>query len=109
MARRVALALVGWSCIFALSAASPTPSAVVSLKDGPVSGTQVDEFVSEWKGIPFAAPPVGDLRFRPPQPVKPWAPQTLDATEFKHNCLQSSSPNFMGWPQPIETLSEDCL
>lgn len=31
------------------------------------------------------------------------------ATEFRHNCLQDPSPGSMGWPQPLDTLSEDCL
>ncbi len=64
--------------------------------------------VGVWKGIPFAKPPVGDLRWRPPQPAAPW-PDVLDATEFRHNCLQNPGPQMMGWTQPLDQLSEDCL
>ena len=39
---------------------------------GKIAGTAVDG-LGEFKGIPFAAPPVGALRWRPPQPVKPWS------------------------------------
>ncbi|HZQ84314.1 MAG TPA: carboxylesterase/lipase family protein, partial [Acidimicrobiales bacterium] len=55
-----------------------------------------------------AAPPVGDLRFRPPQPAAPW-PGTLDATAFGPASLQNASPleQMLGAAQ-LET-SEDCL
>ncbi|MEO8096228.1 MAG: carboxylesterase family protein [Acidobacteriota bacterium] len=50
-----------------------------------------------FKGIPFAAPPVGDLRWREPMPVKSWA-GVRDATAFSSRCMQSG-----------ENVSEDCL
>jgi para-nitrobenzyl esterase len=46
---------------------------VVKLDSGPISGTAGQSAeVRVFKGIPYAAPPVGELRWRPPQPVKPW-------------------------------------
>src|SRR6185369_5769431 len=53
-------------------------------------------------GIPFAAPPVGALRWRPPQPVTPWA-DTLTATKFGSACPQR--PSTLGTPSE----NEDCL
>ena len=56
--------------------------------------------------IPYAAPPVGKRRFRPPESA-PWAPALQDATNFKPDCMQSSigqSEADMKRPQ-----SEDCL
>src|SRR4051794_32913743 len=50
-----------------------------------------------FKGIPFAAPPVGDLRWREPMPVKAWS-GVRDATKFGSRCMQTG-PN----------VSEDCL
>ena len=50
-----------------------------------------------FKGIPFAAPPVGDLRWREPMPVKPWQ-GVRDATMFSSHCVQSGAD-----------VSEDCL
>ncbi|XP_069689991.1 juvenile hormone esterase-like [Periplaneta americana] len=57
------------------------------------------EFCS-YNGIPYAAPPVGDLRFRPPQPASAWTGE-LNATIPANSCLQSSGAFYYG--------SEDCL
>lgn len=62
---------------------------------GAVCGIVVNG-TNSWQGIPFAAPPVGNLRWAPPQPVVPWG-GTLNATAFASQCTQSSSG------------SEDCL
>ena len=61
--------------------------------------------VAMFLGLPFAVPPVGKLRFQPPQPHPPWA-STLDATAFGNICMQKPTP-----PLPAEngTQSEDCL
>lgn len=58
--------------------------------------------LNEFLGIPYAAPPVGDLRWRPPQPVEKWR-GVRDATQFANHCPQP--------PTPFGTLSltEDCL
>ncbi len=62
--------------------------------------------VDSFKGIPFATPPVGEFRWRAPQPVAPWEGE-LDATEYGANCAQSG---WGGAPGTIsEGSSEDCL
>ena len=43
--------------------------------------------VDSFKGVPFAAPPLGELRFLPPQPPKNWT-GVYQATDFGHDCLQ---------------------
>jgi para-nitrobenzyl esterase len=58
--------------------------------------------MDEYLGIPYAAPPVGDLRWRPPQPAAHWS-APLDATHFASHCPQLESP--FGSP----SSSEDCL
>ena len=45
----------------------------IQLQAGQISGTLLDNGVQAFLGVPFAAPPVGDLRWRPPQPVVPWS------------------------------------
>ncbi|HXN74368.1 MAG TPA: carboxylesterase family protein [Candidatus Acidoferrales bacterium] len=70
--------------------------------DGPVRGTVSAAGVREFLGIPYAAPPVGNLRWRPPVPRAPWF-QTLDTTHFANHCPQPASP--FG----IESTTEDCL
>ncbi|MCE9523885.1 MAG: carboxylesterase family protein, partial [Alphaproteobacteria bacterium] len=61
--------------------------------------------VTVYKGVPFAAPPVGDLRWREPAPVRPWA-GVRKADAFAPACMQE------GVSMPGETppaISEDCL
>ncbi|HVY89806.1 MAG TPA: carboxylesterase family protein, partial [Hyphomonadaceae bacterium] len=57
-------------------------------------------------GIPYAAPPVGDLRWAPPKPVKSWTTD-LAATEAGPNCMQARPPANVGGR--AATMSEDCL
>ncbi|MCP2168682.1 carboxylesterase/lipase family protein [Goodfellowiella coeruleoviolacea] len=69
---------------------------------GLVRGTQHDRHET-YKGIPYAAPPVGELRWRAPQPAKPWE-GVLDATNFRSQCAQLG-----GLGGIIESYEEDCL
>ncbi|TAM63913.1 carboxylesterase/lipase family protein [Mycobacterium sp.] len=82
-----------------------TDDLVVETCYGPVRG--VDEGrVRVWKGIRYAAAPVGDLRFRAPQPPERWT-GVADATAFGPACPQPVFPNMpldLGAPQ-----GEDCL
>ena len=59
---------------------------IVETRYGRVQGT-TDGTVCVWKGIPFARPPVGALRFRPPQPPEPWS-GVRDATRFGPAAVQ---------------------
>ncbi|QUR68628.1 carboxylesterase/lipase family protein [Mycobacterium spongiae] len=89
-----------------------TDKCVVETSYGPVRGTDGGltgggfRAVKAWKGIRYAAPPLGDLRFRAPEPPEPWA-AVADATSFGPACPQPAIPNMpldLGAPQ-----SEDCL
>ena len=84
---------------------------VVKTEGGLISGT-LEDSVHIFKGIPFAAPPVDELRWREPQPVKPWA-DTLACVAFGASPIQNDPKPFMMWSQefitPAKPLSEDCL
>ncbi len=72
---------------------------------GVVEGV-VKDGIASFKGIPFAAPPLGDLRWKSPQPVKPWQ-GVKKAVEFAPGPMQDTAFGAMlGGPQKI---SEDCL
>ena len=73
---------------------------------GRVAGTVTDDGLSEFKGIPFAAPPVGDLRWKAPQPIQSW-PGIRQTTAFGSACMQNPAPASR--QAPGIALSEDCL
>ena len=77
---------------------------LVEVEGGRVEGT-VEEGITVFKGIPFAAPPVGPLRWRPPRPAEPWD-TILRAGDYAPACPQMHV-SYPGAPE-MET-SEDCL
>ncbi|MGA2537746.1 MAG: carboxylesterase family protein [Terracidiphilus sp.] len=79
---------------------------LVTMESGKLKGA-VENGVVAFKGVPFAAPPVGDLRWRMPQPVKPWA-GVRPATDYSPDCLQLPFPSDAA-PVGAGGLSEDCL
>ena len=79
--------------------------AEVEITGGKIAGTLVAG-LSEFKGIPFAAPPVGELRWRAPRPVKPWSGIRQTAT-FGAACMQN--PAQLSRQAPGISASEDCL
>ena len=77
-----------------------TASGTVEGADRQASGVRI------FRGIPFAQPPVGDLRWREPQPVKSWT-GARDATKFGPRCMQQ--PVFGDMNFRSDSMSEDCL
>jgi para-nitrobenzyl esterase len=90
------------------TAASLQTASLVRVDSGELQGV-VDAGVVSFKGIPFAAPPVGDLRWRPPQPAARWT-GVRQAAEFGADCMQGrfGPPPAAGAPAP-KPPSEDCL
>lgn len=84
----------------------------IPTKDGPVEGvSSTDGKLEIFRGIPFAAPPVGNLRWVAPQPVKPWT-SVLKADHFSASCEQSLPHSRLPWTEEFMTqneVSEDCL
>jgi para-nitrobenzyl esterase len=74
----------------------------VRVEDGVLHGLSAGD-VDEFLGVPFAASPTRDLRFRPPQPVRDWT-GTRDATHLPPACLQFGTSHL-----PERASSEDCL
>ena len=98
------LRLAGASAgVFSLAAA--LGAAPVRTESGLVSGVLAEGVVS-WKGIPYAAPPVGDLRWRAPRPVPAWE-GVKAADAYAHDCMQEPFPSDAA---PLGTPpAEDCL
>jgi para-nitrobenzyl esterase len=84
---------------------------VVRTNAGFISGT-IQNDVAAFKGVPFATPPVNELRWKAPQPLASWR-DTLDCTQFGASPVQNDPKPFMMWTQefitPDQPLSENCL
>jgi para-nitrobenzyl esterase len=93
--------LAGLAAMGAGAAQQAAP--VVRVDSGQLQG-MVDDGVVSYKGIPFAAAPVGELRWRPPQRVAPWT-GVRQAAEFGSDCMQGR----FGPPSAQSGPSEDCL
>jgi para-nitrobenzyl esterase len=77
---------------------------LVNTENGPICGLVTND-VTTYLGVPFAAPPIGALRWRPPAPVTPWT-TTLQATQAGPNCPQ---PPFPPGATSSAVSSENCL
>lgn len=101
------------SCLGAFNAIAQNNLKVVQTQAGKISGTvSKDNSIHIFKGIPFAAPPIGELRWKAPEPVKPW--QGIRAcTNFAPSPIQGKPNEFGVYTREFlikdEPLSEDCL
>jgi para-nitrobenzyl esterase len=100
IAGRQAVAMAVLIAVFSVAAGAQPAPPTVTIDSGKLAGNQKDGMMS-FLGIPYAAPPTGDLRWRAPQPVKTWR-GTRQAMEFGSVCRQTA--NWVKEPQ-----SEDCL
>jgi para-nitrobenzyl esterase len=116
--RAIAWTLFSLPCLAATTACSPPPAEApglgliaadplspefpVAVTGGEIRGTvsATESGIMAFRGIPFAAPPVGDLRWQPPEPVVPWE-GVRDASEAGAICVQSGGQDLH--------QSEDCL
>lgn len=87
-------------------------SGVVETSSGLLRGVRSqDTEVTAFKGVPFAAPPTGELRFRAPQAPVPWQ-GVRSADTFSKSCAQKEQRVYLPWTEefnPTNDYSEDCL
>ena len=86
--------------------APPRSRLDVRVSGGVVRGVH-ERGILAWRGIPYVAPPVGDLRFRAPRPVIPWT-DVRDASRFGNVAPQIYKGQFKGVPSTVPS-GEDCL
>ena len=88
---------------------------IIESKSGLIVGTSSrvqDKIINSFLGIPYALPPVGDHRFRRPEPVPSWGREALEAKNFSDPCIQFTPPHVILTPwlsENDQNGSEDCL
>ncbi|MCX4919035.1 carboxylesterase/lipase family protein [Streptomyces sp. NBC_00687] len=107
LARAVCVVAALLATLFVSPSAADADSAlpkVVTTASGQIRGHAPDNSgVTSYQGIPYAAPPTGALRWRPPQPAPSWS-GVRDATSPGHTCFGIITPST-----PLSAMSEDCL
>ena len=101
----LALAVLAFSSAAVAAIADP-----VRVEQGSLAGTAGSSAeIRVYRGIPYAAPPVGDLRWKAPQPPASWQ-GVRQATEFSNACWQTQYPPAAAiYQAKLPPLSEDCL
>jgi para-nitrobenzyl esterase len=101
-AGRQAFAMAAFLAVFSVAAGAQAAAPTVTIDSGKLAGNEKAGMMS-FLGIPYAAPPTGDLRWRAPQPVKAWQ-GTRQTTEYGPVCRQT-----VDWDWAKGPGSEDCL
>jgi para-nitrobenzyl esterase len=91
-----------WAAAVFLAVPAYAADPTVAVTGGSIRGSSMTENGAAFKGIPFAQPPAGDLRWRPPAPVKAWT-GVRDAVAFGPPCAQNTGGRM------LESSREDCL
>ena len=111
---RAAAGLTALLSVLAIAAWNPaTDAAIVTVKteSGLLSGAPPTAGVTAYLGIPYAAPPVGELRWKPPQPPLRWD-GIRKADTFGTSCMQNQAGSRLPWTEEFMTqgpIGEDCL
>ena len=97
--------------LFLLPVSARAADKPVRVEQGLLSGVTTASGVTVYRGIPYAAPPVGPLRWRPPQPASPWT-GVRRAAEFGPSAIQWIHGTYLPWTEEFLAsgpVSEDCL
>ena len=98
-------AIIASALASAFPAVAQEAGPTVKIDTGVLRGQSADQ-VESWKGIPFAAAPIGPLRWRAPQPATKWT-GVRDASQYSSDCMQKPFPSDAA---PLGTTpAEDCL
>ena len=118
MMRRVtnSVLAIGFVLVLVLFPEAPATSqdagGVMTVETGRLAGapSPLGEEVMVYRGVPFAAPPVGGLRWRPPEPPAAWE-GVRDATEAAPACMQNPLPAAVQtfYDAGVDRMDEDCL
>ncbi len=100
------ITVLGVGCLCALGAYAADVD-TISVDGGALSGS-IENGINIYKGIPYAAPPVGDLRWKAPQPVADWD-GVRDCTKYSDDCPHPSYPEGSLYARDPHPQSEDCL
>jgi para-nitrobenzyl esterase len=92
----------------ARAALGATTAPTIQIGQGALQGAEAADGLRAFKGIPYAQPPVGPDRWRPPTPAGGWS-GVRDATQFGPACMQPRSPAGSIYADPPPKMSEDCL
>lgn len=103
-------ALLGLAILAEANALYTPINKLINTTSGPVRGFSPTLGVRAYLGIPYATPPIGELRFLPAQPAKR-NDEPIDATRFGKSCMQFSykTPYSVAFPSAPFAQSEDCL
>ena len=85
-----------------------TAPATVSIQQGTLAGSRDARGIRSFKGIPYATPPVGEMRWKAPVAAGPWT-GVRDATDFGASCVQPPWPSTSVYAVYPPAFSEDCL
>jgi len=98
--------------ISAAYAVAAAPFEPIQVDGGLIAGTPSPQWsygIRVFRGVPYAAPPVGDLRWRSPQPVVPWR-GVKEADRYSPVCMQAPTvKDSNAWQDGLTPVSEDCL
>ena len=104
--RRLALIFMGITLILSSCGQNLEIESLRTLDQGELIGLKGENSTYTWKGVPFAEPPVGELRWKETQKAKAWEGR-LEASTFKQGCFQRAS--FLENGQGKWSGGEDCL
>ncbi len=105
--RSAAVLLLGFQAFAAMADSVSTAAPIVTIAQGSLRGT-AEGSLHVFRGIPFASPPVGERRWRPPLPAPAWA-GIRDATRFGAVCPQILRAGYSLESLGARLMSEDCL